>query len=74
MKRQFAVCLSDDGYLASLKVKKIYEVVSDEEMLGHGYIRVIDESGEDYLYATDRFYVIKDIVDLNECLESLAMA
>jgi hypothetical protein len=64
MKRQpvtqwhFALCLDNKDYLASLEIGKLYRVVPDEEALGHGYIRIIDESGEDYAYATERFYPI----------------
>jgi hypothetical protein len=52
----FAVCLNNEGYPASLEVGKLYRVIPDEEAAVHGYIRVIDESGEDYGYATERFY------------------
>jgi hypothetical protein len=54
----FAVCLDNRGYPASLEVGKLYRVIPDEEASGHGYIRVIDESGEDYAYSTERFYSI----------------
>jgi len=54
----FAVCLNNEGYLASLEVGKLYRVIPDEEAAAHGYIRVIDESREDYGYATERFYLI----------------
>jgi hypothetical protein len=52
----FAVCINNDGYPASLEVGKIYEVLPDESADSHGYLRVIDESGEDYAYAKNRFY------------------
>jgi hypothetical protein len=54
----FAVCLNNEGYPASLEVGKLYRVIPDEEAAVHGYIRVIDESGEDYAYSTERFYPI----------------
>ncbi len=53
-----AICLNNEGYPASLEVGKIYRVIPDEEAAVHGYIRVIDESGEDYAYSTERFYPI----------------
>ena len=44
---QFGLCLNKDGYAASLEVGKVYRVIQDGEAASHGYIRVIDESGED---------------------------
>ena len=54
----FALCLSNEDYPASLEVGKLYRVIPDEEAAVHGYFRVIDESGEDYAYSTERFYPI----------------
>lgn len=58
MVLHFAICLSNEDYPASLEVGKLYQVIPDEEAAAHGYIRVIDESGEDYAYSTERFYLI----------------
>ena len=55
----FALCLKDGGYPESLEVRKIYRVLPDAEAIGHGLIRVIDESGEDYLYPKDLFVPIE---------------
>jgi len=52
----FAVCINNKRYEASLEVGKLYRVIPDEEAESHGYLRVIDESGEDYGYAADRFF------------------
>jgi hypothetical protein len=52
----FAVCINNDGYPSSLEVGKIYEVLHDESADSHGYLRVVDENGEDYAYAKNRFY------------------
>lgn len=54
----FAVCLDNDGYTASLEVGKLYRVISDEEAAVHGYIRVVDESGEDYAFIANRFHLV----------------
>jgi len=51
----FAVCINNRGYPASLELHKIYRVLPDESAAEDGDIRVIDESGEDYLYSADRF-------------------
>jgi hypothetical protein len=57
--KRFAVCLKNTGYEASLEPRKIYEVVPDEEAEKHRQIRVIDESGEDYLYPEKFFAPIE---------------
>ena len=58
--REFVVCVANTGYPASLELRKIYEVLPDPDALTHGLIRVIDESGEDYLYPT-KFFVRVDL-------------
>jgi hypothetical protein len=59
---QFAVCIANRGYPVSLEVGKLYPFVPDDEAAKHGYIRVIDESGEDYGYSAERFFVL-DVPD-----------
>ena len=56
--RQFAVCVDNDGYEASLERNKIYVVIPDKNADGDGDLRVVDESGEDYLFSADRFVAI----------------
>lgn len=55
---RFAVCINNKGYEASLELGKLYRVIPDEEAGGHGYLRIVDESGEDYGYSADRFFAI----------------
>jgi hypothetical protein len=55
----FAVCVDNRGYPAALELHKIYRVLPDEDAAAEGDIRVIDESGEDYLYSADRFVEIE---------------
>jgi hypothetical protein len=55
----FAVCVDNRGYPASLELHKIYRVLPDEDAATEGDIRVIDESGEDYLYSAGRFVEIE---------------
>ena len=64
-KIAFAVCVSNEDYPASLEVGKLYAIIADEQAESHGYLRVVDESGEDYAYAKDRFFPI----DIPEALE-----
>jgi hypothetical protein len=59
MKCLFAVCLNNEGYQAALEVGKLYRVVPDEQAAAQGYLRIIDESGEDYGYAADRFFPLE---------------
>jgi len=59
MKRDFVVCIENDGYEASLEPRKIYETIPDKEAAKHHQIRVIDESGEDYLYPQSFFAPVK---------------
>ena len=56
---QFAVCVDNRGYPASLELHKIYRIIPDDEAAADGDIRVVDESGEDYLYSADRFVEIE---------------
>lgn len=55
---RFAVCIKNKGYEASLELGKLYRVLHDEQAEARGYLRVIDESGEDYGYAASRFFSI----------------
>ena len=52
---QFVVCINNEGYQASLEPRKIYQVVPDKEAEKHKMLRVIDESGEDYLFPANFF-------------------
>jgi hypothetical protein len=56
--RQFAVCVDNGGYEASLECNKIYVVLPDKDAEKDGDLRVVDESGEDYLFSADRFVAI----------------
>ena len=58
-ERRFAVCVRNDGYEASLERNKIYAVLPDEDAERDGDLRVVDESGEDYLFSADRFVAIE---------------
>ncbi len=58
-KQQFAICIHNDGYPASLEVRKIYQVLSDPVAAQSHHLRVVDESGEDYLYPEDYFVPIE---------------
>ena len=55
----FAVCLDNSDYPASLEVGKLYRVIPDEEAAAEGYLRVVDESGEDYAFVATRFHRVQ---------------
>jgi hypothetical protein len=55
MERKFLLCVDNGGYEASLEVRKLYEKLPDKEAERHNQVRIIDESGEDYLYPS-RFF------------------
>jgi hypothetical protein len=55
---RFAVCIDNSDYPASLELHKIYRVLPDKDAEKDGDLRVIDESGEDYLYEGDRFLLV----------------
>lgn len=54
----FVVCLNADDYAASLEPRKLYRTVADAKAAARGLIRVVDESGEDYLYPSARFAAV----------------
>lgn len=54
----FALCVEDGG-MEDLEARKVYQVLPDREANREGYVRVIDESGEDYIYPSDLFVAVK---------------
>jgi hypothetical protein len=48
--KQLVVCVNNQGYLASLERRKIYVALRDADAERHGLVRIVDESGDDYLY------------------------
>ncbi len=56
---RFVLCVRNQDYPASLELRKVYQVLTDQQAAKHRQIRVIDESGEDYLYPQDYFVPIK---------------
>lgn len=55
---QFVVCLDNRDYLASLERGKLYALIADEEGAKLGMLRIVDESGESYLYPSSLFAAI----------------
>jgi hypothetical protein len=59
MKEIFLLCVDNEGYSASLEIRKLYEMIPDKETERHNQVRIIDESGEDYLYPSKFFAPVK---------------
>jgi hypothetical protein len=64
----FVVCINNNDYPASLELHKIYRVLPDEDAAADNDIRIIDESGEDYLYPASYFAPIKVPAAVEESL------
>jgi len=54
----FAMCV-DNGGMEDLEARKVYQVLPDREASREGYIRIVDESGEDYIYPSTLFVAVK---------------
>ena len=54
----FALCVEDSG-MEDLEARKVYQLLPDREASREGYVRVIDESGEDYIYPSGLFVPVK---------------
>jgi len=57
-RSRYVLCVKNRGYAASLERRKIYQRLNDARASRHGLIRVVDESGQDYLYPSNYFVSI----------------
>ncbi len=64
---RFMLCINNGG-CEDLEIRKVYEVLPDDEAAKDRYVRVIDESGEDYLYPEDYFYPVEIAANIRESL------
>ena len=71
-KQHYAVCVRNDDYPASLELRKLYPVLDDSFASQHGMVRVIDESGEDYLYPSDFFVRVELPASIEKTLAKIA--
>ena len=69
---QFVVCINNSEYPASLELLKIYRVLPDKDAATDGDLRVIDESGEDYLYPAAWFVMVKLPQEVEQSILSAA--
>jgi hypothetical protein len=65
---RFVICVRNDGYPAALELRKIYQCLRDDRAEQHGHRRVIDESGEDYLYPRDYFIDVELPADVRQAV------
>lgn len=56
---KFLLCVNNEDYPASLEVRKVYKSLPDPVATSKGFVRVIDESGEDHLFPADYFVAVK---------------
>jgi hypothetical protein len=56
---RYLLCIKNDNYPASLEVRKVYRKMPDKAAAARHFVRIIDESGEDYLYPDSYFLAIK---------------
>lgn len=68
VNKRFVVCVENTGYPASLELRKIYETLPDTEGDRHDQFRIVDESGEDYLYPREYFIPVELPADVQAAL------
>lgn len=69
-----AICIDNTGYEMSLERRKVYPVLPDESAARSNYVRVIDETGEDYLFPANRFVLIPVPREVEEAVLAEAQA
>jgi hypothetical protein len=72
-KLTFGVCVNNKDYPASLELMKLYQIVADAEAEAEGMLRVIDESGESYLYNASRFILVNVPEEVEAAYAQLAL-
>lgn len=71
-EKHFVICVRNDEYEGALELRKIYEVLEDRDAEPHDLVRVIDESGEDYLYPRDWCLPIQLPQNIEEAIVEIA--
>jgi hypothetical protein len=68
---RYVICINNTDYPTSLELRKLYQVVDDAGAEADGLLRVIDESGEDYLFEADRFMPIELPAEIQEAMSKM---
>jgi len=71
--KQFAICIHNGEYAGTLELRKVYEVLADASAEKRNYMRVIDESGEDYVYPRSWFVPVAVPEGIEQLLHDLAV-
>ena len=69
---KYVICLSNEGYAASLEVRKLYELLPDPKAAAMHCIRIVDEDGEDYVYPENLFMPMEVSDSVSRALHKLA--
>ncbi|MCH7732719.1 MAG: hypothetical protein IIB44_09420 [Candidatus Marinimicrobia bacterium] len=72
MHPKFVICVNNQGYEVSLERWKVYRVLPDNKAENHSQIRIVDESGEDYLFPEEYFAPIKIPKPIQEAMTTTA--
>jgi hypothetical protein len=70
--KHFVICIHNGEYAGTLELRKVYEVLEDAAAAKRNYVRVIDESGEDYLYPESWFVPVSVPANFEDLLHDLA--
>ena len=71
--KHFVICINNGEYAGTLELRKVYEVLDDASAESRNYARIIDESGEDYLYPKSWFVPVAVPQNIEELLHDLAL-
>jgi hypothetical protein len=71
--KHFAICIHNGEYAGALELRKVYEVLEDAAAEARNYVRVIDESGEDYVYPASWFVTVALPESVEQRLHELAV-
>jgi hypothetical protein len=71
--KHFVICINNGEYAGTLELRKVYEVLDDPSAEARDYARIIDESGEDYLYPKSWFVPVAVPESIEELLHELAV-
>jgi hypothetical protein len=69
-RAKFVICVNNEGHEASLEIRKVYERLPDPKGERHGYVRIIDESGDDYLFPGNYFIALELPKDIEAAIEA----
>lgn len=68
LNHRIAICIDNTDYELSLERRKVYSVLSDADAERDDYVRIIDETGEDYLFPTSRFVLLTVPTEVEEAV------